>query len=58
MRVKREVQVLSELGHRGATPVLKHMQIGLALILPTHTQRKQVSAHSNNVITFSIKYAG
>lgn len=41
MRVEREVQVLSELGYRGATPVLKHMQVGLALILPTHnhTQR-------------------
>lgn len=36
MRVQREVQVFSELGYRGATPVLKHMQVGLALVLPTH----------------------
>lgn len=43
MRVKREVQVLSELGYRGATPVLEHMQIGLAFILAKHTYRKQVS---------------
>jgi len=38
MRIKREVQVLSELGYRGATPVLKHMKVGLALILPTHKE--------------------
>lgn len=44
MRVEREVQVLSELGDRGATPVLEHMQVGLALILPTHTQRGNRSA--------------
>lgn len=43
MRVEREVQVLSELGDRGATPVLEHMQVGLALILATHRERKQVS---------------
>ena len=36
MRVVRVVQVLSELGYRGATPVLKHMQVGLSLILQTH----------------------
>lgn len=40
MRVKREVQVLSELGHRWSTPVFKHMQIGLALILAAHKKRK------------------
>lgn len=40
MRVEREVQVLSELGHRWSTPVFKHMQIGLALILATHKKRK------------------
>lgn len=57
MRVEREVQVLSELGDRGATPVLEHMQVGLALILPTHTQRKQVSRCSNNGITFLISVA-
>lgn len=38
MGVKREVQVFSELGNRGSTPVLEHMQIGLALILPTHRE--------------------
>lgn len=57
MRVEREVQVLSELSYRGATPVLKHMQVGLALILQTHnhTEKKQISAHSNGCITFYMK---
>lgn len=35
VRVEREVQVLSQLGYRGATPVFKHMQIGLTFILQT-----------------------
>lgn len=41
MRIEREVQVLSELGYRGATPVLKHVQIGLALKLQTQSHRKE-----------------
>lgn len=45
MRVEREVQVLSELGYRWATPVLKHMQVGLALKLPTHTHRGDRLVH-------------
>ena len=57
MRVEREVQVLSELGDRGATPVLEHMQVGLALILATHRERKQVSRWRNNSITFPILVA-
>lgn len=48
MRVEREVQVLSELGYRGATPVLEHMQVGLSFILPTHnhTQRGNRLVHA------------
>lgn len=39
MGVEREVQVLPELSYRGAAPVFKHMQVGLAFILQTHTDR-------------------
>lgn len=38
MRIEGEVQVFSELGYRGTTPVLKHMKVGLALILSTHME--------------------
>ncbi len=53
MRVEREVQVLSELGYRGATPVLEHMQVGLALILPTHshTQRGNRLVHAVTTVS-------
>lgn len=44
MRVEREVQILSELGYRWATPILKHMEVRLALILQTNntTQGKVI----------------
>lgn len=48
MRIEREMQVFSELGYRGTAPVLKHMKVGLALILPTHRERAQVSAPRTN----------
>lgn len=57
VRVEREVQVLSELGYRGAAPVLKHVKVGLALILLTHnnTARGHKLVHKG-CIDFSVKH--
>lgn len=45
------MQVPSELGYGGAAPVLEHVQVSLALKLPTHNHKTQREIRSVHAVT-------
>lgn len=56
MWVQWEVQVLPELRNWWATPVLKHVQVGLAFILREHKERNRVYIITSSRAGFQTRF--